>query len=164
MSEPMLSSVTTAHASWFFSDSTHMNSNSATSPQTEMRIPFAEDQPRVLLVEDEPKLRQSLVEGLRLENLSVTGVGTAAEAEEQINGTDFDLIVLDWMLPDGNGVEMAARLRAQGKRMPVLIISARGGNATKDLVLRSGASGFLAKPFSFTDLLSQSRALLEMPM
>ena len=115
---------------------------------------------RVLIVEDEAKLRNSLVEGLRLEEWTVTGVGTEAEARRCLDTQEFDLVVLDWMLPDGDGLELARRLHAQQKTIPILMMSARGGSAVKDRVLEAGATGFLAKPFSFDDLLKQSRALL----
>ncbi len=115
---------------------------------------------RVLLVEDEPKLRKSLVEGLRLEEWTVIGAGTGAEAQQHLDAAEFDLIVLDWMLPDCDGLEMVRRLRGHGKRVPVLMITARGGMTAKDIVLSAGASDYLAKPFSFDDLLARSRALL----
>ena len=115
---------------------------------------------RVLLVEDESKLRESLVEGLRMEEWSVTGAASGSEARRQIEAHDFDLIVLDWMLPDCDGLEIVRQLRKQGNNVPVLMITARGGPNARDMVLQTGATHFLAQPFSFDDLLSQSRALL----
>lgn len=116
---------------------------------------------RVLLVEDEPKLRESLVEGLELEQWTVTGVATGTEALRQIDAQPVDLILLDWMLPDGDGLEIVRQLRARGSRIPVLLISARGGKENREVALRSGANDFLAKPFSFDQLLACSRRLLE---
>jgi DNA-binding response OmpR family regulator len=115
---------------------------------------------RVLLVEDEPKLRDSLAEGLRLEEWVVTAAGTGAEARQQLDTSQFDLIVLDWMLPDADGLEIVQHVRSQGNPVPVLMITARGGPKGRELALEAGASAFLAKPFSFDDLLSHSRALL----
>lgn len=115
---------------------------------------------RILLVEDEPKLRESLVEGLRLEDWSVTGAGTGAEALQQIDAAQFDLIVLDWMLPDCDGLDLVRRLRARPSDVKVLLISARTGVGTKDAVLKAGATDFLPKPFSFDELVSRSRTLL----
>lgn len=114
---------------------------------------------RILLVEDEPKLRESLIEGLRLEEWTVVGASTGAEAIRQIDAHEFDLIVLDWMLPDCDGLEIVRGLRAQQNNVPVLMITARGG-AANELALKSGATDYLAKPFSFEELLSRSRALL----
>lgn len=114
----------------------------------------------VLLVEDEPKLRESLVEGLRLEEWTVIGAATAAEALERIAASKLDLIVLDWMLPDGDGLEIVQRLRARGNDVPLLLITARGGRAAKEAALHSGANDYLAKPFSFDDLIAHCRALV----
>jgi len=115
---------------------------------------------RVLLVEDEPKLRQSLVEGLQLEQWAVTGVSTGAEALRQTAVQSFDLIVLDWMLPDCDGLEIVRRLRESANRVPVLMITARAAHADKATVLKSGATDYLAKPFAFDELLGRCRTLL----
>lgn len=115
---------------------------------------------RILLVEDESKLRESLVEGLRLESWSVTGARTGAEARQQIGAHEFDLIVLDWMLPDCDGLELVRELRMRGINVPVLMMTARSGAHIKGIALQAGATAFLAKPFSFADLLHHSRALL----
>lgn len=117
--------------------------------------------PRVLLVEDEAKLRESLMEGLQLENWRVVGAGTVAEARILGSETEFDLIVLDWMLPDGDGLQFVRLLRSQGKRMPILMVSARGGAAAREHVIAAGANDYLPKPFSFGDLLARAQALLD---
>lgn len=127
--------------------------SSSTSPSTQTAA-------RVLLVEDELKLRESLVEGLRLEEWSVTPAATGAEAKQQLAVSDFDLVVLDWMLPDADGLEIVQNLRSRGKQMPVLMITARAGLAGKDLAMSAGVTAFLTKPFSFDDLVTQTRALL----
>ena len=118
---------------------------------------------RVLLVEDEPKLRTSLIEGLQLEQWSVTGAATGAEASQLIESQHFDLIVLDWMLPDCDGLEIVRDLRANRRQVPVLMITARGGGANKAAALQSGATDLLAKPFSFDELLARARKLLAAP-
>lgn len=115
---------------------------------------------RVLLVEDEPKLRQSLTEGLGLEEWHVTSAATGGEAQQLLESHSFDAIVLDWMLPDCDGLDIVRRLRALGSRVPVLIISARGGAGVTAIVQQAGATDYLAKPFSFEDLLARTRALL----
>jgi DNA-binding response OmpR family regulator len=114
----------------------------------------------ILLVEDESKLRESLVEGLRLENWSVTGARTGAEARQQIGAHEFDLIVLDWMLPDCDGLELVRELRLHGIKVPVLMMTARSGVGVRDAALQAGATAFLPKPFLFDDLITHSRALL----
>ena len=122
--------------------------------------PSAQATARILLVEDEPKLRQTLAEGLCLEDWHVTSAATGSEAQSLLESQVFDAVVLDWMLPDRDGLEIVRRLRASGSRLPVLIISARGGTNAAETVRQAGATDYLAKPFSFEDLLARTRALL----
>jgi len=116
---------------------------------------------RVLLVEDEPKLRFSLAEGLSFEECQVISAACGREAFLYLETKAFDVIVLDWMLPDYDGVEIVRQLRARGNQTPVLVISARGGAAAEDVARQAGANGYLAKPFSFDDLLERTRALVK---
>ena len=129
----------------------------------ETQIPTDRSLTRVLLVEDESKLRESLVEGMRLENWTVTSAQNGIEARQKIATREFDLIVLDWMLPDCEGVEIVRQLREQGNNVPVLLMTARGGSTARNKVIQAGANDFLAKPFAFDDLLARSRALLRDP-
>lgn len=115
----------------------------------------------ILLVEDEPKLRATLVEGLQLEQWTVEGAATGHEALRLIAAHSFDVIVLDWMLPDRDGLEIVRHLRAAGNPVPVLLISARGGGANRELALQAGATDYLEKPFSFDQLLARTRSMLE---
>ena len=114
---------------------------------------------RVLVVEDEAKLRQSLAEGMRLEGWIVSEAETASEAFERCTD-EIDLLVLDWMLPDGDGLTVIRQLRAQGRRCPVLVMTARDARGDVQLALESGASDFLKKPFSFDELIAHCRALV----
>lgn len=126
-----------------------------------LRMPTnAQSITRILLVEDEPKLRASLAEGLATEDWSVISAATASEAQQHLSSEHFDALVLDWMLPDGDGLEILRRLRANGNSVPALVISARGGASAETMVRQAGASDYLAKPFSFDDLLAHTRALL----
>jgi DNA-binding response OmpR family regulator len=115
---------------------------------------------RVLLVEDEPKLRASVAEGLSLEEWEVVSAATGQEAQHRLAAEHFDLVLLDWMLPDCDGLELVRDVRARGDNVPILMITARGGASAEAIVKQSGASDYLAKPFSFYDLLSRARALL----
>jgi two-component system, OmpR family, response regulator len=115
---------------------------------------------RVLLVDDEPKLRESIAEGLRLEGWAVSTAATGAEALALFRGNEFDLLVLDWMLPDIDGMEILRRVRAHAPRLPVLMITARCSPTDQATAFRNGATGFLTKPFAFDDLLVRSGALI----
>ena len=115
---------------------------------------------RVLLVDDERKLRDTLAEGLRLEDWSVTTADTGASAVQLATSGPFDLLVLDWMLPDIDGLDVLRCVRARAPGLPVLIISARSLPADRRTALAAGASEFLSKPFAFTELLTHCRVLL----
>lgn len=120
--------------------------------------------PHVLLVEDEAKTRDSVAEGLRLENWTVTTATTAAEAMSGMRREAFDLVVLDWMLPDVDGIELLERVRSNGQQTPVLMLTARSTLADRVKGLDSGADDYLAKPFAFAELLARCRALLRRPV
>jgi DNA-binding response OmpR family regulator len=115
---------------------------------------------RILLIEDEPKLRESLADGLRLEDLNVTTAGSGMEALRWLGFEQFDLLILDWMLPDVDGLELLRELRSRGMDVPVLVVSARGSHGDEAMALQSGATEFLMKPFGFADLLARCRRLL----
>lgn len=119
---------------------------------------------RVLLVEDEAKTRESIVEGLRLEGWSVTGTASGENAMQLIEKDPFDLVVLDWMLPDQDGIEVLRGLRSQGRVMPVLMLTARSTLNDRVVGLDSGADDYLPKPFAFAELLARCRALLRRPL
>jgi DNA-binding response OmpR family regulator len=120
--------------------------------------------PRVLVVEDEAKTRDSLAEGLRLEAWSVETAATGAEALSALDRRAFDLVVLDWMLPDHDGIEILNHVRQRGAHMPVLMLTARNSLNDRVIGLDSGADDYLPKPFAFAELLARCRALLRRPM
>jgi DNA-binding response OmpR family regulator len=113
----------------------------------------------ILIVEDEPELASVLVRGLEEERfyvqLCVDGKGALQRSEEN----NFDLILLDVMLPDLSGFDVVERLRQRSRETPVLMLTAR--DALTDIVrgLDCGADDYLTKPFSFLELLSRIRAL-----
>ena len=119
--------------------------------------------PRVLVVEDEQKTRDSLAEGLRLEAFDVATAATGDEAIALLRRDAFDLVVLDWMLPDRDGIEVLYQLRGLGRHTPVLMLTARRTLNDRVVGLDSGADDFLAKPFAFAELLARCRALLRRP-
>jgi DNA-binding response OmpR family regulator len=119
--------------------------------------------PRVLVVEDEEKTRLSVAEGLVIEGWSVTTVDNGDEADDLLAQNGYDLVVLDWMLPGKNGLELLRRLRARGDQTPVLMLTVRESVIDRVTGLESGADDYLTKPFAFAELLARSRALLRRP-
>lgn len=118
---------------------------------------------RLLVVEDEEKARASLAEGLGLEEWQVTTTGTGAEALQLLEDRAFDLIVLDWMLPDQEGLEILRHLRGRQLHTPVLMLTARTTLEDRIAGLEAGADDYLAKPFAFAELVARCRALLRRP-
>ena len=117
----------------------------------------------MLVVEDEKKTRESLAEGLRLEAWDVLTAETAEDALAVLNRETVDLVVLDWMLPDQDGIELLQRVRARGQHTPVLMLTARSTLDDRVIGLDSGADDYVTKPFAFAELLARCRALLRRP-
>jgi DNA-binding response OmpR family regulator len=88
----------------------------------------------------------------------VTAASSCAEAERALEG-DFDVIVLDVMLPDGSGIDLCARLRARGCRVPILLLTARGEIRERVTGLEAGADDYLVKPFALAELMARVHAL-----
>lgn len=114
---------------------------------------------RILLVEDEARLVRQVVRGLREEGHLVDACDTAADAEAQAAAIGYDVLVLDWMLPDGDGLSVLRRLRDRGLATPTLMLTARAATAEKVQALRAGADDYLTKPFAFEELLARLEAL-----
>ncbi|MBL8294599.1 MAG: response regulator transcription factor [Bryobacterales bacterium] len=115
---------------------------------------------RILLVEDEPKLSAALQEGLQQEGYAVSVAKTGEEGFFLIYSEHFDLAVLDVMLPGRSGLEVLGRLRKNGIRIPVLLLTARDSVEDRVKGLDTGADDYLVKPFAFPELLARLRALL----
>lgn len=115
---------------------------------------------RILLVEDEPNAARMLAKGLRQQAYAVDVAPDGEEALYQASVNNYDLIILDVLLPLKNGFEVCHELRAAGAVVPVLMLTAR--DAVKDRVtgLDLGADDYLVKPFDFHELLARVRALL----
>jgi two-component system copper resistance phosphate regulon response regulator CusR len=115
---------------------------------------------RILLVEDEPDAARILAKGLRRQKyaVDVAADGEAAEHEASVN--DYDLIILDVMLPRKDGFEVCRELRAAGSAVPVLMLTARDTVRDRIAGLDIGADDYLTKPFDFHELLARVRALL----
>ncbi len=115
---------------------------------------------RLLVVEDEAHLARYLVRGLREEAYAVDHVGTYAEASELAFENEYDLAILDLMLPDGSGLDLLGEWRQGELPMPVLVLTARDTVEDKVTGLDLGADDYLTKPFEFEELLARVRSLL----
>jgi two-component system, OmpR family, copper resistance phosphate regulon response regulator CusR len=116
--------------------------------------------PRVLVVEDEPRVRRSLEEGFRAAGFDVGAAATGVEGARLAAGRGFDCVVLDWMLPGGDGLSVLAGMRRSGDLTPVLLLTARDAIDDRVMGLDAGADDYLVKPFAFAELLARVRALL----
>ncbi|HTY36127.1 MAG TPA: response regulator transcription factor [Bacteroidota bacterium] len=114
----------------------------------------------ILLVEDEAKVARFITEGLTAEGYEVEIASDGSAGEKKAMSGEYDLILLDVLLPKKNGFEVLHALRSSGIRTPVMMLTAR--SATEDVVqgLDKGAEDYLTKPFAFTELLARIRALL----
>jgi two-component system response regulator MprA len=117
-------------------------------------------QPNVLIVDDDPELRRFLAGELKADGYGVESAGTGQEALTRIRGGEWDLVLLDWTLPDFSGVEVCRRMRASGLDTPVLMLTARDAVSERVEALDAGADDYLTKPFSIEELLARVRARL----
>jgi two-component system OmpR family response regulator len=115
---------------------------------------------RVLVVEDEAKLASLLRQGLRRHGMGVDVVGTGEEAVTRATATEYDVILLDVMLPGLSGFDVCRRLRAYEVWSPTLMLTALDDVHDRIRGLDSGADDYLSKPFSFDELLARMRALM----
>ncbi len=114
----------------------------------------------MLLVDDEERMVAALRRGLVAEGFAVDTAATGTDGLRQARSGDFDVVVLDVMLPGLSGYEVVRRLRADGNWVPVLMLSAKDGEHDQADALDDGADDWLTKPFSFVVLLAHLRALL----
>ena len=115
---------------------------------------------RLLVVEDERKLLRNLQRGLEAQGYEVVPAATGLDAQARLGESDFDAIILDWLLPGKDGLEVLAEMRAAGRRVPVLLLTARDAIEDRVLGLDAGADDYLVKPFAFAELLARIRVLL----
>jgi len=115
---------------------------------------------RILLVEDEPSAARMLAKGLREQTYAVDVAQDGEAAIYQASVNDYDLIILDIMLPHKDGFEVCRELRNKGLTIPILILTARDAVQDRIMGLDIGADDYLTKPFDFHELLARLRALL----
>jgi two-component system response regulator MprA len=116
--------------------------------------------PRVLVVDDEPAVREALRRALSLEGYAVDLAENGAEALRKVGPVDPDVVVLDVLMPEVDGLAACRRLRAEGNRVPVLMLTARAGIGDRVDGLDAGADDYLVKPFALEELLARIRALI----
>ncbi len=115
---------------------------------------------RILLVDDEQDAAKMLAKGLREHAYAVDLAFDGPEAMEKAAINSYDLLILDIMLPGVDGLEVCRRLREEGSRVPILLLTARGGVTDRITGLDCGADDYLSKPFDFGELLARIRAIL----
>ena len=115
---------------------------------------------QILLVEDETKVGAALSKGLQADGYEVTWVQTGEDGFFLTSSREFDLIILDIMLPGRDGIEVLQTLRRQGTKTPVLLLTAKDAIEDRVSGLDSGADDYLVKPFAFSELSARLRALL----
>jgi heavy metal response regulator len=115
---------------------------------------------RILLVEDEEKVSRFVVRGLTAESFAVDTAADGLAGLELATTYDYDLIVLDLMLPELSGTELLRQIRRADHRVPILMLTARDAVADKVEHLEAGADDYLTKPFAFAELMARIKALL----
>ena len=116
--------------------------------------------PRLLIVDDDPELRMFLRTELEIEGYACTEAASGQQALGLIRAESWDLLLLDWTLPDFSGVEICRRLRGSDDQTPVLMLTARDDVRERVEALDAGADDYLTKPFSIEELLARVRARL----
>jgi len=115
---------------------------------------------RILLIEDDQEAARLLARGLREEGWIVDVALSGESGDEMASVNTYDAIVLDWMLPDRDGIAVCQGLRESGLQAPILILTARDAIEDRVLGLNAGADDYLTKPFAFAELLARLHALL----
>jgi two-component system phosphate regulon response regulator PhoB len=117
---------------------------------------------KILVVEDDPSILELLQFNLETAGYHVAAAPTAEEGALQLEEQDFDLLVLDWMLPDMSGIELCSRVRKSGRapQLPIIMLTARGEEGDRVRGLSTGADDYMVKPFSVPELLARVKSLL----
>ena len=121
---------------------------------------MSERRSRILVVDDEPSIVDAVATALRYEGFDVDEAVNGRAALTAVAEAEPDLIVLDWMLPDLEGIEVGRRLRAQGFKTAILFLTAKDGVENKVEALRAGGDDYVTKPFSLAEVVARIRAIL----
>src|SRR5262245_6062728 len=115
--------------------------------------------PRILVVEDEPAIAESIAYSLRRDGFAVTVAASVAAAEQELE-SQTDLMVLDLMLPDGSGFDLIGLVRKRATGTAIIVLSSRDGEADRVAALETGADDYVTKPFSPREIVARVRAVL----
>ena len=115
---------------------------------------------KILIVEDEPSLNKIIAKRLKIEAYSVDSAFNGKEALAYLDAADYDLLIVDIMMPEMDGLTLVKTLRSRGSQVPVLFLTARDSLQDKVSGLDCGGDDYLVKPFEFEDLLARIRSLL----
>jgi two-component system response regulator RegX3 len=128
--------------------------------EIEMSVNDETRPPRVLVVEDEEPILDGLLELFRVQGFEADGVTDGAEALERLTSRDHDLVLLDLMIPSVPGLEVLRQIRAAGRSVPVLVLTALGAEADIVAGLEAGADDYVTKPFGIHELMARAQGLL----
>jgi two-component system OmpR family response regulator len=123
-------------------------------------MPDRDGEARILVVDDEPSIVDAVATTLRYEGFQVQEVRSGREAMDAVDRDSFDLIVLDVMLPDVDGLEVTRHLRSAGNRTPILFLTARDALEDKVAGLTVGGDDYVTKPFALAEVVARVRAIL----
>ena len=115
---------------------------------------------RILIIEDEVTLNKMLAEGLKEFGYQSDVVETLKDGEYYLDIRNYDLVLMDWMLPDGNGVDIIGNIKSNTPKTVVVVLSARDDNESEIEALRAGADDYIRKPFDFDVLIARIEARL----
>ncbi len=119
---------------------------------------------RILVAEDDTRIREGLVDLLESEGYRVTAAGDGSEAQVLLETEDFDLTILDIMMPGKSGYDLCRDIRAGGSRIPIIMLTAKGEEIDKVVGLKLGADDYITKPFGVHELLARVDAVLRRTM
>jgi two-component system phosphate regulon response regulator PhoB len=118
---------------------------------------------KILIIEDEPDIRKTLEYNISREGYKVVSVSSLSEGKEQINSSDFSLILLDLMLPDGSGLDLCREIKSDKDKSstPIIILTAKDDEVDKVVGFELGADDYVTKPFSVRELILRIKAILK---
>ena len=122
--------------------------------------PVSSTKQRILVVDDEPSIVDAVATALRYEGCAVEEATTGREALSAVARFEPDLVVLDWMLPDIEGIDVGRRLRERGFKTAILFLTAKDATENKVEALRAGGDDYVTKPFSLAELVARAQAIL----